>query len=128
VPHCAQQPPNPPRTHAHPWPTPNPPLAGAKALFEATNRGAIHASLLLLYALGGWLVTHGLMSVGVLVSGIGFTFSLMFATQGIVSTLSDLRRASGAFARVRPAGGFSGGWAGGGGGRLVCAPRCGGGG
>jgi hypothetical protein len=76
------------------------PLAGAKALFEATNRGAIHASLLLLYALGGYLVSAGLMPVGVLVSGIGFTFSLMYATQGCVSTLSDLRRAAGAFGRV----------------------------
>lgn len=43
------------------------------------------------------------MSVGVLVSGIGFTFSLMYATQGCVSTLSDLRRAAGAFGRVRAA-------------------------
>lgn len=72
-----------------------------KATFEATNRAAIHASLLALYAWGGWLVSQGVMPVGVLISGIGFTFSLMYATQGAVNTLSELRRASGAFSRVR---------------------------
>lgn len=41
------------------------------------------------------------MPVRVLVSGIGFTFSLMYAVQGSVNTLSELRRASGAFQRVR---------------------------
>lgn len=75
----------------------------AKATFEATNRAAIHASLLMLYAWGGYLVSQGLMPIGVLISGIGFTFSLMYATQGAVNTLSDLRRASGAFERVRRA-------------------------
>ncbi len=79
-------------------------FGAAKATFEATNRGAIHVSLLMLYAWGGWLVAQGLMPVGVLISGIGFTFSLMYATQGSVNTLSELRRASGAFARVRGGG------------------------
>jgi ATP-binding cassette subfamily B (MDR/TAP) protein 8 len=76
-------------------------FGSAKASFEATNRLAIHLSLLMLYAWGGWLVSNGMMPVGVLVSGIGFTFSLMYATQGAVNTLSELRRASGAFDRVR---------------------------
>ncbi|KAG2498202.1 hypothetical protein HYH03_003955 [Edaphochlamys debaryana] len=76
-------------------------FAGAKAWFETANRGAIHASLLCLYAWGGWLVAAGLMPLRVMVSGIGFTFSLMYAVQGSVSTLSELRRASGAFSRVR---------------------------
>lgn len=76
-------------------------FASAKAWFESANRGAIHASLLALYAWGGWLVSAGLMPVRVLVSGIGFTFSLMYAVQGSVNTLSELRRASGAFQRVR---------------------------
>ncbi|KAJ9505384.1 hypothetical protein QJQ45_024133 [Haematococcus lacustris] len=93
-------------------------FASAKAWFEASNRGAIHASLLALYAWGGWLVSSGLMPLRVMVSGIGFTFSLMYATQasgrgrvaltnqptiylaGTVNTLSELRRASGAFSRV----------------------------
>lgn len=73
----------------------------AKSWFEATNRGAIHASLLALYAWGGWLVSEGIMPMRVLISGIGFTFSLMYATQGIVNTLSEMRRASGALLRVR---------------------------
>jgi len=76
-------------------------FASAKSLFEASNRGAIHMSLLALYAWGGWLVAHGYMPLSVLVSGIGFTFSLMYATQGIVNTLTELRRASGALNRVR---------------------------
>lgn len=76
-------------------------FAKAKSQFEATNRLVIHLSLLSLFAWGGWLVSRGLMAVGVLVSGIGFTFSLMYATQGTVNTLSELRRATGAFGRVR---------------------------
>jgi ATP-binding cassette subfamily B (MDR/TAP) protein 8 len=75
-------------------------FGAAKATFEATNRMAIHLSLLMLYAWGGYLVSQGMMPVGVLVSGIGFTFSLMYATQGAVNTLSELRRAAGAFDRV----------------------------
>lgn len=76
-------------------------FADAKSWFEATNRGAIHASLLALYGWGGWLVSEGIMPLRVLISGIGFTFSLMYATQGIVNSLSELRRASGAMMRVR---------------------------
>ncbi|KAG2451200.1 hypothetical protein HYH02_003807 [Chlamydomonas schloesseri] len=76
-------------------------FASAKAWFESANRFAIHASLLALYGWGGWLVSSGLMPVRVLVSGIGFTFSLLYAVQGSVNTLSELRRASGAFQRVR---------------------------
>jgi hypothetical protein len=53
----------------------------AQAWFEASNRGAIHASLLALYCWGGWLVSNGLMPLRVMVSGIGFTFSLLYATQ-----------------------------------------------
>jgi ATP-binding cassette subfamily B (MDR/TAP) protein 8 len=80
-------------------------FGAAKATFEATNRLAIHLSLLTLYAWGGYLVSQGIMPVGVLVSGIGFTFSLMYATQGAVNTLSELRRAAGAFDRVSGVGG-----------------------
>ena len=45
------------------------------------NRSATHLSLLALYAMGGHLVNSGLLPVGVLVTAIGFTFSLVFATQ-----------------------------------------------
>ena len=52
----------------------------------------MHASLLALYGLGGWLVARGLMPIRVLLSAIGFTFSLVFATQGCVQTFSEARR------------------------------------
>ena len=58
------------------------------------SRAAIHLSLLALYGYGGWLVSKGLMPVRVLLSAIGFTFSLVFATQGVVQTFSDTRRIS----------------------------------
>jgi ATP-binding cassette, subfamily B (MDR/TAP), member 10 len=56
-------------------------FAHAKAWLEAANRGAIHASLVILYSWGGWLVLQGHMPLRVMLTGIGFTFSLMFATQ-----------------------------------------------
>jgi ABC-type multidrug transport system fused ATPase/permease subunit len=56
-------------------------FADAKAWLEAANRGAIHLSLVILYSLGGWLVLQGHMPLRVMLTGIGFTFSLMFATQ-----------------------------------------------
>ncbi|KAK9839647.1 hypothetical protein WJX81_003007 [Elliptochloris bilobata] len=67
-------------------------FARAKATLESLNRGAVHASLLALYGLGGWLVAKGLMPIRVLLSAIGFTFSLVFATQGCVQTFSEARR------------------------------------
>jgi ATP-binding cassette subfamily B (MDR/TAP) protein 8 len=66
----------------------------SQAWFEASNRGAIHASLLALYAWGGWLVSHGLMPLRVLVSGIGFTFSLMYATQASKRATFVVRKAN----------------------------------
>jgi ATP-binding cassette subfamily B (MDR/TAP) protein 8 len=56
-------------------------FAGAKAWLEAANRGGIHASLLILFSLGGWLVSDGRMPLRVMLTGIGFTYSLMYATQ-----------------------------------------------
>lgn len=65
----------------------------------AACRAAIHASLIALYGLGGWLVSQGLMPLRVLLSAIGFTFSLVFATQGCVQTFSDAQRALVSLAR-----------------------------
>lgn len=56
-------------------------FAGAKAWLEAANRSGIHASLLILFGLGGWLVFDGRMPLRVMLTGIGFTYSLMYATQ-----------------------------------------------
>ena len=75
----------------------------AKGQLEAMSRGAVHASLLLLYGLGGLLVRQNLLPAGVLLSAVGFTYSLVYATQGAVQSLADLRRASAALARVRAA-------------------------
>lgn len=63
-------------------------FAHAKAWLEAANRGAIHLSLVILYSLGGWLVLNGHMPLRVMLTGIGFTFSLMFATQVCLPCLS----------------------------------------
>ena len=63
----------------------------------------MHLSLLALYGVGGWLVRQGLMPVRVLLSAIGFTFSLVFATQGVVQTLADARRVSASMRRSCPA-------------------------
>lgn len=52
----------------------------------------MHASLFALYALGGYLVQRKLIPIRVLLSAIGFTFSLVFATQGVVQTLADTRK------------------------------------
>ncbi|BDA40377.1 mitochondrial potassium channel ATP-binding subunit [Coccomyxa sp. Obi] len=76
-------------------------FAHAKANLESLNRAAIHASLIALYGLGGWLVSQGLMPLRVLLSAIGFTFSLVFATQGCVQTFSDAQRALVSLARIR---------------------------
>jgi ATP-binding cassette subfamily B (MDR/TAP) protein 8 len=73
----------------------------AKAMLECLNRGAIHASLLALYALGGYLVNAGLMPVRTLLSAIGFTFSLVFASQGMLQTFTDGRQTLAAVRRVQ---------------------------
>lgn len=52
-----------------------------RLLTAGIQRSSTHLSLLALYALGGHLVNSRLLPVGVLVTAIGFTFSLVFATQ-----------------------------------------------
>jgi ATP-binding cassette subfamily B (MDR/TAP) protein 8 len=73
----------------------------AKALLECLNRGAIHASLLALYAFGGYLVNQQLIPLRILLSAIGFTFSLIFATQGLLQSWTDARQAKAALHRVQ---------------------------
>merc|ERR1712176_1538379 len=69
-------------------------LGMSKALLEAISRFSIYASLLSLYVYGGFLVNSGVMPLRVLISGIGYTFSLVFATQGITNTFADLAKAA----------------------------------
>ena len=60
-------------------------LSKARAKLECVNRGCIYASLLLLYAVGGWLVKSGQVTVGSLIACIGYAFGLIFATQGALN-------------------------------------------
>ncbi|KAK9792243.1 hypothetical protein WJX73_005289 [Symbiochloris irregularis] len=76
-------------------------FGAAKANLESLNRGAIHVSLLALYGYGGWLVSRGLMPLRVLLSAIGFTFSLVFASQGVVQSFTDTRRVGAGLRRIR---------------------------
>ena len=62
-------------------------------------RTAIHCSLFALYGLGGLLVQRNLIPIRVLLSAIGFTFSLVFATQGVVQTLADTRKVTSSIQR-----------------------------
>ncbi|XP_021730151.1 ABC transporter B family member 28-like isoform X1 [Chenopodium quinoa] len=72
-------------------------LGTYKSINESVTRIAVYVSLLALYILGGNKVKAGELSVGTVVSFIGYTFTLTFAVQGLVYTFGDLR---GAFAAV----------------------------
>ncbi|XP_057546689.1 ABC transporter B family member 28 isoform X1 [Amaranthus tricolor] len=72
-------------------------LGTYKSINESVTRVAVYVSLLALYILGGNKVKAGELSVGTVVSFIGYTFTLTFAVQGLVYTFGDLR---GAFAAV----------------------------
>ena len=71
----------------------------AKGNLESLSRGAVHFSLLGLYGYGGWLVNQGLMAFRVLASAIGFTFSLIGATQGILNTTVEFQKMQGSIRR-----------------------------
>lgn len=43
----------------------------------------------------GYLITNGLMPVRTLLSAIGFTYSLVFATQGALQSFTDCRQVRG---------------------------------
>ncbi|KAF5457801.1 hypothetical protein F2P56_021879 [Juglans regia] len=72
-------------------------LGAFKSINESVTRIAVYISLMALYILGGSKVKAGELSVGTVASFIGYTFTLTFAVQGLVNTLSDLR---GTFAAV----------------------------
>lgn len=72
----------------------------AKALVEALNRSAVHVSLLVLFWYGGALVRQGLLPYRMLVTAIGYVFSLVFAIQGLINSIMDYRKARSALMRV----------------------------
>ena len=75
-------------------------LGKSKASLESLSRFAIYSSLIMLYTYGGLLVVNGAMPVRSLIAGIGYTFSLVFATQGITNTFADLSRALVSFKKI----------------------------
>ena len=75
-------------------------LGKSKATLESRARFAIYSSLIMLYAFGGYLVTSGGMSIQSLIAGIGYTFSLVFATQGITNTFADVSKALVSFRKI----------------------------
>lgn len=52
-------------------------------------------------ASAGFLVNHDLMPIRTLLSAIGFTFSLVFATQGLLQTWTDARQTRSSIQRVQ---------------------------
>ena len=75
-------------------------VSEARAALEVANRGCVYASLITLYAFGGWLVKSGATPVGSLIASVGYTFGLIFATQGVVNTLADANAANAALKRA----------------------------
>ena len=73
----------------------------AKALFEAANRAGIYINILSLFAVGGVLVQKKIVLPTVLVSFIGYCFSLNFATQGLLFSFGDLRSAGASWDKVQ---------------------------
>ncbi|XP_055827643.1 ABC transporter B family member 28 isoform X1 [Solanum dulcamara] len=71
-----------------------------KSFNESVTRVAIYISLMALYCLGGSKVKAGELSVGIVASFIGYTFTLTFAVQGLVNTFGDLRAALAATERI----------------------------
>lgn len=73
----------------------------AKALFEAANRAGIYINILSLFGVGGVLVQKKIVLPTVLVSFIGYCFSLNFATQGLLFSFGDLKSAGASWDKVQ---------------------------
>jgi ABC-type multidrug transport system fused ATPase/permease subunit len=73
----------------------------AKALFEAANRAGIYINIILLFGVGGLLVTKNLVQPLVLVSFIGYCFSLNFATQGLLFSYGDLKTIAASWEKIQ---------------------------
>ncbi|GMP70103.1 hypothetical protein CsSME_00029103 [Camellia sinensis var. sinensis] len=75
-------------------------LGTFKSINESLTRVAVYISLLALFCLGGSKVKAGELSAGIVVSFIGYTFTLTFSVQGLVNTFGDLRGAFAAAERI----------------------------
>eukprot|EP00903_Cladosiphon_okamuranus_P009724 g9246.t1 len=75
-------------------------IGAATGRLEALNRAAIYFSILSVMLVGGRLVQAGKMQAPLLLSFIGFCFSLNFAMQGVNFTVADAKRGQSALERV----------------------------
>lgn len=75
-------------------------VGDASGSLEALNRAAIYASITSVLYFGGKLVATGAMQPTLLVSFIGYCFSLNFAVQGVNVSLADFRTGWQALSRV----------------------------
>ena len=75
-------------------------VGSAKALFEASNRAGIYMNILSLFTVGGWMVNRKLVKPNVLVSFIGYCWSLNFATQGLLFSYGDWKMLSTSWQRI----------------------------
>lgn len=71
-----------------------------KSANESLTRMVVYISLMALYILGGSKVKTGELSVGTMISFVGYTFTLTFGVQGAVNSLGDLRRTFAAAERI----------------------------
>lgn len=76
-------------------------IARLKSKVEALNRMALYATLIAISLTGGYLVMSNVLEPTMLLSFIGYVFSLNFAVQGISYTASDIGRALGTLSRIR---------------------------
>jgi ABC-type multidrug transport system fused ATPase/permease subunit len=72
----------------------------AKARFEASNRAGIYANIIAMFSIGGLMVQRGIIIPTVLVSFIGYCWSLNFATQGLLFSYGDFKVLSASFKRI----------------------------
>lgn len=72
----------------------------AKAVFEASNRAGIYANIITMFAVGGYLVGKKVVPAPVLVSFIGYCWSLNFATQGLLLSYGDWKMISASWQKV----------------------------
>lgn len=62
-----------------------------RAALETANRGAVHVALLALYGGGSALVYRGDLPLATLMAALGYTYALVFSTQGVLQTIVDVR-------------------------------------
>lgn len=75
-------------------------MGTAKAYFEASNRAGIYTNLLVLFSVGSWMVSRGLVAPTTLISFIGYCWTLNFAMQGILYSLGDLKTVTGSLDKI----------------------------